>query len=508
MFPVPHSTPREIKASRENPYLYRAVLRTLHRPLSVLVNNLSANLLPLLSSPDFSSPVTPSQHLWQPNATQLHALGYANLAGELLDTFDLVGLGLESDMRGDGLKVVRDGLVSVVKRVVDPLVTGIKKDLMPHIEALEFNNSTSSSPYGSPAKTPGATKLAQLQQHASIIYLQGSMPAYARALSRFITTPTAESSLATLLISLVWRGLVALSSRPFPPASPPTSPALLPPSLSRGATKDAKKSSMSLNGSHAHVAGTPITPPTTPPASRFTLKLPPPSRPVSPNGGSLGVASASADARALYDLLLMLPRPKGEGENSKRQLAKEVVDEAFEALAALPALLQTAQSAYYLGGHGQVQRGRPGYGGVPVPVREGEMENDLDVLTADVPTLIALPIILRAYVWHHLPPILPLPLSTSSNSNAPQGPGPATIPERTVSSMLGLSEAAYRNGCLSGFGREEECTAAVGQRVLDVLKQELRNAKVDWMTPEGTAKEVGVVLRWLEKQVAVAEVHH
>lgn len=422
-----------------------------------MVNNLSANLLPLLSSSDFQSPITPSPQGWSPNAVQLHAIGLANLAGELLHTFDQVGLGLESDMRGDGLRVIRDGLVSVVKRVVDPLVTGIKKDLMPYIEALEHTNPTSVSSHVPPVKTPASTRAIQ---HSSIVFLQGAIPTYSKALARLITTPTAESSLATLLISLIWRGLVALSSRPFPPASPPTSPALLP-ILSRG--KDARRS------------GGPITPPTTPPASRFALKLPP-SRPASPSSALPSrIPSASADARSLYDLLSTLPRPKGE--NGSRQLAQEVVDEAFEALAALPALLETAQAAF----HGKAK------------VSIGELENDLEVLTVDVPTLIALPVLLRAYVFPHLP-----------------GAGAGTT-ERTVSSMLGLGEGAYRSGCLSGFGREEECTAAVGQRVLDVLRDELRSttyAKVAMVDVTAEFKEVDVVLKWLERQVSLASAQH
>jgi len=75
-----------------------------------------------------------------------------------------------------------------------------------------------------------------------------------------------------------------------------------------------------------------------------------------------------------------------------------------------------------------------------------ELGHELGALTADLPTLIALPILLNAYVF------------TSERG------GP-----RSVASSLGLPEERYRVGCLTGFGRAEECTAAVGQRVLDVL---------------------------------------
>jgi len=75
----------------------------------------------------------------------------------------------------------------------------------------------------------------------------------------------------------------------------------------------------------------------------------------------------------------------------------------------------------------------------------------LGALTADLPTLIALPILLNAYVF----------------TGEKGGP-------RSVSSILGLPEERYRRECLAGFGRAEECTAAVGQRVLDVLSHQPR----------------------------------
>jgi len=74
------------------------------------------------------------------------------------------------------------------------------------------------------------------------------------------------------------------------------------------------------------------------------------------------------------------------------------------------------------------------------------LAHELGALTADLPRLIALPILLNACVF------------TSERG------GP-----RSVASSLGLPEERYRVGCLTGFGRASECMAAVGQRVLDVL---------------------------------------
>jgi hypothetical protein len=75
-----------------------------------------------------------------------------------------------------------------------------------------------------------------------------------------------------------------------------------------------------------------------------------------------------------------------------------------------------------------------------------ELAHELGALTVDLPTLIALPILLNAYAF------------TSERGGS-----------RSVASMLGLPEERYRQGCLTGCGRAEECTVAVGQRVLDAV---------------------------------------
>ena len=88
----------------------------------------------------------------------------------------------------------------------------------------------------------------------------------------------------------------------------------------------------------------------------------------------------------------------------------------------------------------------------------------------DLQTLIALPIVLYVYVF-------------MSERDGP----------RSVTSILGLPEERYRLGCLMGFGRAEECTAAVGQSVLDVLSY----------LPELSSDPTGkAVIRWLRAEMA------
>lgn len=393
------------------------------------MTNLSTNLLPLLSSPEFLNPPAPTPQAPNPNPAQSHALSLATFAGELLETFDELGLGLDSDPRGDGLKSVRESLVSVTARVIHPLVAGIKAEVMSLVEALEMPAPMPAVPAGAP-KTAVSSKA--VAQHPSLVTLQTVVPIYARALGRYFTTAPTQSYLASLEISVVWRALVALAHRVPPPLTPPASPTSTP-----------------VGGKRGRVSGT--TPPTTPPSTRFVLKLPP-SRPPSPPALQPYMPPVVADSRILAGLLSSLPRP--DADKGSTRLAREAVNDACDGLKVLLRLLESVQT---------------------ITTRDPvELARELGVLTADLPTLIALPILLNTYVF------------TGEKSGA-----------RTVSSMLGLPEEHYRQGCLTGFGRAEECTAAVGQRVLDVLLSTIPGILSD------SAAEA--VVRWLQSEIAAAD---
>ena len=391
-------------------------MRCLHRPLSVLVNNLSAQLSHLIAAPAFHAPSAPTSQSPSPNATQLHALAVANFAGELLEEFDRLNLGTDADARIDGLKAVREGLVSVVNRVVTPLVGGIKNELIPLVEALE----------NSPAPVTKASAFKASNQHPSIVTLNGILPAYAKALSRYTPTATAQTALAPFFISVIWRALVALSHRSNPPPSPPSSP-----------------TPVHLNNKKRRGSPASASPQMNASAGRFTIKGPP-SRPPSPLHLQPSSTSAS-DARALYDLLSLLPRPATDKEASR--LAREAVDEAFGGLYALHVFLEAIQSAQLSA------------------LTESESVGHLTILSSELPTLIALPPLLRVY---------------GTNSAGP---------DHSVASMIGLSEDEYRNGCLAGFGRAEECGEPVGRRVLDALE-----AGASQTSPL-------VVIKWLEAEL-------
>ncbi|KAK2467834.1 hypothetical protein APHAL10511_000129 [Amanita phalloides] len=384
----------ELNVSQDNIHLHRAIVRSLQKPLSVLLTNLSAYLSPLLASPAIhvSSPTSAL------NPTQMHALAIAGFAAELLEKFDE----LTYDSRIHGLRPIREGLVSLVTRVVNHLVDSLRSELVQLVGALESPASAS----GLNCKSNSNTKSGMVY-HPSIATLQSMMPLYVRFTTRCTVFADAQPILATFLISIIWRAMVALAHRPC-----------------------------QIPMAIMNCASPAVTPPVSPPPSRFAIKLPQ-SRPPSPQL-PLVIASTAADARALCELLCQFPRPTGEREATR--LAREAVDEAFNGLRALAELL----------------------GEVDVALSQPNPEFRLDHDTLDLSLLIALPVLLRGW---------------SRGTDV------------SVAEMVGLSEEEYRKVCLSGFGRAEECEAVVVRRVLDTLWRDPRvnPALLAWMENESFA---------------------
>lgn len=388
----------ELQAAHDNRHLYKAVLRALQKPLSVLLSNLSALLPPLLSSPAFLQPSAPTLQMPSPNATQLHALAIADFAGELLSSFDDMALGLDTDGRGDGLQPIRAGLVSLIGRVITPLITGIKEALIPLLDALEFPPKTT------PNKAKGPV-------HPSITALRSSVPVYGRALARYASTYHSDTLHASFLISIVWRALVALSHRSM---------------MTQGSTPVVLSEKGQYAPSPRILAS---------PTGLFNLKRGS-SRPTSPVIGSAAVA----DAKALYEIFSRFPRP------THTQVAREAVDEAFVHLEALVSLLKVADDPFFV-----------------INKTAEETADEIHDLTDDLPTLIALPVLLRVQYFGST-----LGLQVS-----------------TVPALLNTPEDVYRKDCLAGFGRAEHCGPVVAQRVLDVIYArpvvDSSSCLVDWL---------------------------
>lgn len=400
----------ELTATNDNLHLQKAIIRSLHKPLSVLLSNLSNLILPIILSPTFLTPPAPTPHTPGHNATQLHGLAIAAFAGELLETFDAFSLGQDTDIRGDNLRSIREGLLSIMNRVLSPLIGAIKIELLAVLDGLENPASVS------PVKPLTGNKSVQ---HASIATLTTIMPLYAQALRRY-TSAVGQNALAPFILSMVWRVMVALASRPYMAPTPPSSPGLAP---------------VVLPGLRIRRGSPTSSPPLTPPPNRFTIKLPS-SRPPSPPASIVSMrTSAAGDARAIHDLLWLLPLPDD-------RMARDAVEEALHGLQALAHFFEVVGGILNASDRSVEDRAR-----------------ELIELAEKIPTLIALPILMKA--------------EAPNNSEV-----------RSVSSILGVSEEEYRCGCLAGFGRADELSSAVGGRVCTYLEAEHKTLLLRWLETE------------------------
>jgi len=311
-------------------------------------------------------------------------------------------------------------LVNLVMRVVNPLIASIQSELLPLIDGLEKLTPvgrTGSGLHSKSTKTP----------HPSIIALHAVVPLYAKGLAKIAAVDAAQSSLGAMLIELIWHGLVAFAHRPFTSSSPPASPKLA------SAIAKIKPST---------------TPPSTPPPRFMTIITP--SRPSTPPGHSTG-SSLPGDVRALCDILGLITKPSKD--KAAGLLASEAVDEAFDALGSLILLLDLI--------HGNPRS--------QTLVNFGQLEADLMAATDDLPTLIGLPILLRAFVV---------------NGGSQEGGE-----SRTVASILGMTGETYRANCLAGFNRADECEEVVGKHIIRVLRND-----------SATLGAI-MVANWLERQI-------
>ncbi|QRW23885.1 cytochrome P450 family protein [Rhizoctonia solani] len=103
--------------------LLRASLRALHRPLNVLLTNVSTLLAPLVVLPP-TNVLVPSSPWVQLGASQAHALGLATLVAELLASLDA----LPGDCAKPVLTAVRTELVALVDALEQAPLGGGKKD--------------------------------------------------------------------------------------------------------------------------------------------------------------------------------------------------------------------------------------------------------------------------------------------------------------------------------------------------------------------------------------------
>ncbi|QRV96725.1 hypothetical protein RhiJN_24743 [Ceratobasidium sp. AG-Ba] len=331
---------------------------------------------------------------------------------------------------GEGLRSTKEGLEGVIKRVVNPVFAALRTELGALIDALEVAPEPCPVGVGKKDKAMG--------DQPAIVALQTAMPCAMRVLTRVGTTD----------IAMVWRAMIALAHRPVSAAVPSVSATgsgsptrsssgtgflgkSHGPSKASSSSTSTKTQTLgktpSLGSMAASSSGSAVpasltkrlTPPNTPPAGRIGLLLPP-SRPSSPPGSISPAGQLAHDARVVVGLLDALPKPAGED-------AREAVGEAFDALRTFAELLGLL-SALVLDKQAIIDL----VDGESADGATGKEERE------ELPALIVLPALLRG---------------------------------KRVATLLDISEAEYRERCLSGFGRAEASEELVAKAVLRAWKE-------------------------------------
>lgn len=498
-------------------HLSKAIIRTLQRPLSVLLNKLSAMLMPILPYVTYSSTeVSPSGTVSV--LAQAHALGIARMAAELLEALNAVSQNAVLGTGGiDHLRGIRDGLDIILKRVVEPLVSGVNAELGPIVDTL------ATAPSDMDAQTANG-----------VLSLAAALPAAATRLEWYTALPgnAPQSANAALLIRLVWRTLLALSCRPLSDPFATSTTAMKKPGSREGMKEFAGKEKHTPPGlkakkelpfvnalsharpaSHSSVPGAATnavamnsnvvtdsngihrvpsrTPPSTPRFGRLSLPLTSISRPPSPASKAAQSAPALtplqrllADTTAVQAMLGTLSKPPRGG------LAQEAVDEAFDALEGFKNMLRWLVEEV---GSFSTSRDKRGL---------QNMTKSLLHASENCPALIALNVLIQ------LVPPAQLPRQYSSVEASLLASAESIISNEwrpiAISELLGISDAEYRSSCFAGFGRADAAVEPVGRVLLSVLQPSINADEFSSLVWE-KGVDLRVLQGWLAERVVSSD---
>ena len=542
----------ELSRGAGDAHLTRAIIRTLQKPLSVLLNNLSNMLMPLLpyvTGAGFGTDKGIAGISVPSPVAQSHALALAALAAELLESLNAIhrtGIAGGTGVGGgvDYLRGIRTSLANLIQRVVSPLIGGVKSELEPILDLL----ATAPLPRQDVDKAGSSVVPAT---PTGVIALAAAIPSVTTKLARYTTVPgeVSESAHAALLIALVWRGLVALSSRPL--LDPFVTPLSVQDSKKGGSREGLKEPSKDAAGkekttppglkvkkelpfvtaltqiasgsSTRSTVSTPLasstsslapppsagsksvnsttTPPTTPRFSRIPLPLA--SRPPSPSGshatssksksspppGPLSpIETLLVDTIAVFNLLSTLCKPKAGG------LALEAVDEAFEALAGFRDMLKfLVEELSLAASEKNALLASPS-------LSLARVTELLIKKSEEVPVLVALNVLLQLVPRCQLPLPDESAVLSSTNTHLPANTILSLSSPRTISvpRLLNLPADKYYEGCLTTFGRAEDSADTIGGAVLDSFAV---RPLPSLLVPSARGLDVRVLQAWLTESI-------
>ncbi|WWD20872.1 hypothetical protein CI109_105349 [Kwoniella shandongensis] len=478
---VGESVVKEMPAPTSDAYLVRAVLRTAVRALSIYTTRLESLLLPSLTDPAFASPLNltagPSGHPLNPS--QHFGISVAHAAWETCEVLEqCLETGQWPRFVQETLRPVMDKLDLVVSKVVQPILLGLKRDLVASLTRTEGTSPSGGKVVGLasiPAPTTGPasagvpiTKDHSHQPTSRLVkeMSQSGLPRQlpiptclqhfasrvdgSRKVLELVAAPCADDGegwITGVVVAVIWKGMCVISEKDIsPPSNRPPSPGSVAKALAGlGKEKESTPTvvaTASLGGVTAKLASSlSIVPsrsqsrPSSPPRPPYKLDL-----------VTHALMSLEGLVKRLVNGLVQPPTaPNGcaVDPNATEHLAREALHEALEALTSFriisSAMNKGASTSTRL--LASARRLRDDI--------EDPIEDDLDDAMEDLPSVTLFSVLLRRANAS-------LALLNSGSGKIDEKKPIDILKIRSPAEIWGWTTVDYERQVLSGFSAAEE----------------------------------------------------
>lgn len=520
---VGESVVKELPYPPNDAYLIRAVLRTAVRSLSIYTTRLESLLLPALSDTTFSQALSltgAAGPAVQPlNPAQYYAVTVAHAAWE---TCEVLEQALETRQWprfvNETLRPVMDKLDLVVGKVIQPLLQGLKRDLVASLARTDGTSPPGGKVVGlasipapaaagpvlmtkEPSQTPGSRLVKEPSDrgHARSLAIPVCLQHFAarvdgaRKVLEIIAAPCADDGegwVTGVAVATAWKGMCVLSDRDWSQSNgrPPS-----PGSVARALHGLANKEGQAHGHGHGHAPASTIPSAPLSVTAKLTnglgiLPSRSASRPASPPRSKLdpsvhALLSFEGLLKRLVQGLVQPPSATASDPNATEHLAREALHEALEAVESFR-IVSTAMAS---GPHASSRIMNS-----LVRVRDDvddETEEALDDAIEDLP-----PVTLFAILHKQANAVLAYLPAVSAVSDDEKATG-AVAPQlqlKTPSEVWGWTKADFERQVLSGFGAAEEHARRVALALkgeVERVLSELARLAARISEEQGAAKE-------------------
>ncbi|RXK39399.1 hypothetical protein M231_03352 [Tremella mesenterica] len=507
---------KELPSPTSDPYVLRAIIRVANRSLSIYTNRLEMLLLPAITDPAFSQPLSLHVGTTQPlNPTQHFALSVAHTAWETCEAFkETLATGRWPKFVGDTLRPIMDKLDNTWGKVIPPLLQLLRKELIGGLNRPEGSSPPGSKPIGlSSVSIPSGVSLPEvkivkelsssgrnrLNKEPSQAGAPRQVPVPvclqqfahridpAHRLLEIIAGPCkldGEGWVTGIVVPIIWKGLCVIADLTSNPNTPP-SPGQVSKALNNLTSKEIPSvpapSAVPISVTTKFTNTLSLIP------SRSVSRPPSPPRSKSDPRSLAMMSFESLVRRLLGQLVPILPEPTSSDpiKPEERTVAREALREAIEAITSFRLVLSSIGSTAIVGQANGKQEGSNVILQSAIRVRDdkpgNEEEEKLDDALEDVPSVLLFKIFreITNFTLYSLPEEMKV-----------EG-----MRIRHPCEVWGLTKQEFENKILISFSVADDWSGRVGQ----ILKVEVERVRkiLDGVMKEFSTGDVKEASRWV-----------